>query len=437
MNEMDGIVVGEMGTINRWYLSMQGWIGATGMPDWIVDLLAVFLGLGIILVIAAIGYYIARAVVIRVFTIFARKTKNTWDDKILDRGVIQKLCHVVPAGLIYLSATLIFPANHRLLIIFLHMLASVYAVAMVLMAANAFLNAVHDIYRTYPISKTRPILPYIQLVKIVVFFFGGVLIVAVLVRESPLKLLFGLSAVGAMFMFVFKDSILGLVASILVSANDMVKPDDWISMPSRNADGVVLEITLNTVKVQNWDRTIVTFPTYALMYDSCINWKGMTESEGRRITRNLNIDVRSVHICSEEELDYLERIDLISDYVRKSREEYRVLSEREGFDPSVVVNGHRLSNVGIFRQYVAEYLRHSDFVDSTGTLMARMLEPTTQGLPIQVYCFSKIKDWVQYEEVKGQIFDHLYSVLPAFNLVAFQELGGNDLKGMGAIGPKA
>ncbi|PIE84524.1 MAG: hypothetical protein CSA07_02095 [Bacteroidia bacterium] len=439
MNGMDGVVVGQLGTLQRWYLSMQEGLHALGLPAWVNGLLASLIGLALLLLIATVAYYVTRGVVVYAFTVFARRTRNTWDDKVLDRGVIQKLCHVVPAGLIYLGATLLFPPNHHVLILILHMASSIYAVVMVLLAANALLNAVHDIYQTFPVAKTRPIMPYLQLVKIAVFFFGGIIIVAILVQKSPLTLLFGLSAVGAMFMFVFKDTILGLVASILVSANDMVKPDDWITVPSHGADGVVLEITLNTVKVQNWDRTIVTFPTYALMYNSCINWKGMTQSAGRRIARHLNIDVRSIHVCSEQELDQLERIDLIADFVRRARADHRALAQQEGSgpDPDLVASGHPLTNVGLFRQYVSEYLRRSPVVDQTGTIMARMLDPTPQGLPIQVYCFSNIKDWVQYEEVKGQLFDHLYAVLPAFNLEAFQELGGNDIKRMGAIAPRA
>ena len=243
-----------------------------------------------------------------------------------------------------------------------------------------------------------------------------------------MSLLVGMGASAAILMLVFKDTILGLVASGQVSANNMVKPADWIEMPSRKADGTVLEITLNTVKVQNWDRTISTIPTYALVSESFTNWKGMEESDGRRIKRSIYIDMRSVKFCPPELIEKLKRIHFVKDYIEQRSKEIEEYNAKMGFDTTIPVNGRRMTNLGIFRRYLEFYLRNNPKINQGATLMVRQLQPTELGIPIEIYCFSTEKAWVIYEGVQADIFDHVLSVVPEFELRIFQNPSGDDFQ---------
>jgi miniconductance mechanosensitive channel len=290
------------------------------------------------------------------------------------------------------------------------------------------LNALHDIYLTLEVSKTRPINGYVQLIKIIVYTLGGIVIISILINKSPAKLLVGMGASAAILMLVFKDTILGLVASVQVSANNMVKPGDWIEMPSRGADGSVLEITLNTVKVQNWDRTISTFPTYALVSESITNWKGMEESDGRRIKRSIHIDMRSVKFCPPELLEKLKRIHLIKDYIVQRSKEIEEFNKKMEFDTSMPINGRRLTNLGVFRKYLESYLKENPSINSKATHMVRQLQPTERGIPLEIYCFSAEKAWVVYEGVQADLFDHVLASIPQFELKIFQNPSGDDFQ---------
>jgi miniconductance mechanosensitive channel len=289
------------------------------------------------------------------------------------------------------------------------------------------LNAVNDIYMTTSYAHHRSIKGYLQLLKILVFFLSSILIVAVILGKDPTVLIAGLGAMAAVLMLVFKDTILGFVASIQLSANDMVKIGDWIEMPSHRADGTVIDITLNTVKVQNWDKTITTIPTYALVSDSFNNWKGMEESGGRRIKRSIFIDVNSIRFIDVDMLKKFERYELIRDYVVRKQEEITQYNKERNLSDEDLISGRRQTNVGIFRKYLENYLKANPNVRQDMTFLVRQLQPGDKGLPIEIYVFSKETAWAVYEGIQADIFDHVFAVVPEFGLRIFQAPSGNDI----------
>jgi miniconductance mechanosensitive channel len=268
---------------------------------------------------------------------------------------------------------------------------------------------------------------------LILFLTFTILVIAMVVGRSPVVFLSGLGAVTAILLLVFKDTILGFVAGIQIAANDMVRPDDWIEMPKYGADGSVIDVTLNTVKVRNWDKTVTTIPTYALISDSFKNWRGMTESGGRRIKRALHLDMTSIRFCDEEMLDRFKKIQFIREYLERKLEEISRHNRECAVDESVLVNGRRLTNVGTFRAYIEAYLRNHPMVHQEMTFLVRHLAPTEHGLPIEVYVFSKDQRWAVYESIQADIFDHLLAVVPEFDLRVFQSPTGSDVRSLRTI----
>ena len=257
---------------------------------------------------------------------------------------------------------------------------------------------------------------------------SGILIISILLDRNPNVLLAGLGAMGAVLLLIFKDSILGFVASIQLSGNDMVKIGDWVEMRSRGADGTVIDITLNTVKIQNWDRTISTIPTYAMVTESFTNWQGMEESGGRRIKRAVNIDMTSIKLCDKAMLNRFEKFLLIRDYVKEKEKEIEEYNKLKNISAEDIISGRRQTNVGIFRKYLEVYLRQHPMVNNEMTFLVRHLHPTEKGLPIEIYVFCKDKAWARYESIQADIFDHIFAVIPEFELNVFQEISGSDLR---------
>jgi miniconductance mechanosensitive channel len=356
------------------------------------------------------------------------------------------LAHLVPAFILYHSADFSYPIIHQELTElseatlsmlakdyyfslagFLTKTAQIYFVLTFIFVLNSLLNAGLDIYNTTPYAKNRPIKGYIQLFKILIFSLSGILIISILLERDPTVLLAGLGAMGAVLLLIFKDSILGFVASIQLSGNNMVKIGDWIEMRSRGADGTVIDITLNTVKVQNWDRTISTIPTYSMVTESFINWKGMEESGGRRIKRAINIDMNSIKLCDSALMNRLEKFLLIRDYVREKEEEIREYNRKKNISDEDVISGRRQTNIGVFRKYLEVYLRQHPMVNNDMTFLVRHLHPTEKGLPVEIYVFCKDKAWARYESIQADIFDHILAVIPEFDLRVFQEPSGADI----------
>ena len=291
---------------------------------------------------------------------------------------------------------------------------------------SSFLDLFLTIYGSSKTSHDIPLKATVQVIKIVVYFVCGIFIVSLILNKTPLYLLSGLSALGAVLLLVFRDSILGFVAGIQLIANRMVAKGDWIEMPKYDADGDVIEIALTTVKVQNWDKTIATIPTYALIGESFKNWRGMKESGGRRIKRTINIDVSTIKFCNEEMLKRFSEIQYIANYIQIKKEELSTYNDENEVDSTSLANGRRLTNVGTFRAYTVAYLRNHPMISQEMTFLVRHLAPAGYGLPIEIYVFSKDTIWVNYEGIQADIFDHLLAVVPEFDLKVFQNPSGSD-----------
>lgn len=404
------------------------WLQGLGLSVDLAQFVKVTTSVIAIILIAILANFIAKKIIVVALTAITKRTKSTWDDFLVHRKVFHKLSHLAPALVIQFTIGIALYDYNPSLSHLIEKFTYAYIAAAWVLVLSSLLDALHDIYLTTEASKMRPIKGYIQLVKIVVYVLGGIVIVSILINKNPMNLLVGMGASAAILMLVFKDTILGLVASVQVSANNMVKPGDWIEMPSRGADGVVLEITLNTVKVQNWDRTISTFPTYALVSESITNWKGMEESNGRRIKRSIHIDMSSVKFCSPELLEKLKRVHLIKDYIEQRSKEIEEFNKKMGFDTSMPINGRRLTNLGIFRKYLESYLKENPSISSEATQMVRQLQPTERGIPVEIYCFSAEKAWVIYEGVQADLFDHVLASVTQFELRIFQNPSGVDFQ---------
>jgi len=386
----------------------------------------------LVLLLAYLADYLTKHILVVSITRMVRKSKAKWDDALVNRRVMHRISHLAPAIIIYLALRIgleEFPDLRS----FLLTGVQIYIIFIVLLTLDAMLSAVHDIYQTYPMSRERPIKGYIQVAKILIHSIGGILILSMVVGKSPTAILASMGALAAVLILVFRDTILGFVSSIQLSANQMVKPGDWISMPERNADGIVLEITVNTVKIRNWDKTISTIPTHALINESFQNWKGMEESKGRRIARAINIDIKSIQFCTEDMLERFKKFKLIRDYINQKQEEIDAFNKAEGITDEDTVSRRRLTNVGVFRKYVETYLEKHPKIHSSQLpyiIMVRHLQPTDRGLPIQIYGFSKEQQWKRYEQVQADIFDHILAVVPEFELRIFQNPSGDDFRSL-------
>lgn len=381
------------------------------------------------LILVAIASYlafvIARKYITQILAAMARKTKSNWDDVLIERHVFNRLSYLVPTYLLYwLLPSVLSPypeiANLSLLAI------EVYSIIIIMLVAVAFLDSILHIYTQYDIAKAKPIKGYIQVGKILVYILSFLTIISLLIGQSPIILIGGLGAFSAVLLLVFKDAILGLVAGVQLSSNDMLRPGDWISMPKYEADGTVMDITLTTVKVQNWDKTISTIPAYSLFSDSFRNWRGMEESGGRRIKRSVNLDINSIRFCTEEMLEKYKQFQYIRDYVENKQIEIQQYNSQKKVNTKVLVNGRRQTNIGIFRAYLKAYLNNHPDVNNKLTMLVRQLQPTENGLPMEIYVFSAKQAWADYEAVQADIFDHIFAIIPEFDLRAFQNPSGRD-----------
>ena len=298
-------------------------------------------------------------------------------------------------------------------------------------AAGGLLNALNDIYvESYAEAGNRPIKGYLQVVSLFLHVAAGIMVVSVLASLNPLVFLGGLGALTAVLMLVFKDTILSLVASVQIMSNDMIRIGDWVEMPQANADGDVIDIALHTVKIQNWDKTISAVPTHKFISESFKNWRGMSESGGRRISRAIHLDMNSIHFLSGEEITELSRLEFLHDYLNAKRKELEVANQRDVPGEDVVPDQRRLTNVGTFRAYVLHYLGGHPKIHQEMTLLVRQRPPGPQGLPLEIYCFSNDTVWANYEALQADIFDHLIASLPEFGLRIFQEPTGGDVKSL-------
>ncbi|MGB8454894.1 MAG: mechanosensitive ion channel family protein [Anaerocolumna sp.] len=369
---------------------------------------------------------ILKKLILRLLTIYIKSNKQKWDNVMLERQVFRKLAYIIPAIVVYNFA----PVFHYYEII-IKRITLTYIFIVAILVLDAVLDSINEIYKFYPISRVRPIKGLIQVVKIVIYIIMGIIIVANLMGQSPIALLSGIGALTAVFSLVFKDSILGFVAGIQLTSNNMLQIGDWIEMDKYGADGEVDEITLNTVKVRNFDKTIVTIPAYALVADSFKNWRGMQESGGRRIKRAIYIDTTSISFCTEEMLEKFKQIHYLEDYIIKKREELRKYNQENGVSEDQFINGRHLTNIGTFRIYILNYIENHPGMRKEMTHLIRQLPPGEYGLPLEIYAFTKYTDWIDYENIQADLFDHILSVAAEFGLRIFQNPTGQDLRILG------
>jgi len=386
-------------------------------------------GLAALLAVAITINLIVKHVLVRAVRAFAKRSDATWDDALVAHNVFGRLVQIVPALIIYVGASVVpdLPAEGVQLI---RNVAMGYMVLMLTLALTAMLGAANTIYSATPVAKDRPLKGFVQLVQILLWILGGVLIISAVLDRSPLLLLSGFGAMTAILLLVFKDTILSLVASVQLSAQDMVRVGDWIEMPQFGADGDVVDVQLHTVKVQNWDKTITTIPTHRLITDSFRNWRGMSQSGARRIKRAIHIDVSTIRMQTKDEVDHFMRFALLSDYIKTKQKELADYNAGLETEVDEEVNRRRLTNVGTFRAYAFNYLKNHPNIDQGKTLIVRQLGSGPEGLPIEIYCFANTTDWAVYENIQSDIFDHLMAIVPEFGLRLFQKPAGTDLSNL-------
>lgn len=399
-----------------------------GMDDELADSLDHFIAFVILILIAVLADYICRRVLLRAVAKLVKKTRATWDDIVFDHRVMVRLSHSVVPLIVYLFIPVAFADTSSTTVDLIQRICLVCIIFSVLFFLQAFLNAAYTVYNETGRYRNRPLKGMVQTVQVAMWIVGAITILGVLTGRDPLGLLAGLSALSAVAMLVFKDSIMGFVSGIQLSANNMLKVGDWIKMPKYNVDGTVTEVTLNTVKVRNWDNTVSTVPPYALVSESFENWNAMRESGGRRVKRSINIDMNSVRFCTPEMLERYRKIDLLKDYIDRTERELKAYNAEYEVDNAESVNARRLTNLGVFRAYLVAYLRSLPVVNTDLHCMVRQLQPTEYGIPLELYFFSRIKDWVPYEGIQSDVFDHVLAVVHEFDLKIFQMPSGDDVQ---------
>lgn len=406
-------------TITTWLLQYK-----LSLPA--ADLLGLTITILYISGLALLANLVAKLLIHHVIHPLIHKTSVKWDDLLIQNGVIVRFSHLIPAAVINLMTPTLF-ANAPKIIASFQVIVNAYLILIGLLVIDALLNCIRTLWGYSSMGKRYPANSAIQAAKLIINLIGAVFILSVIMGKSPVVFFSGLGAATAILLLIFKDAILGLVAGIQLSVNNMVMVGDWIEMPARGADGDVIDVSLTTVKVQNWDKTITTIPTYALISDSFKNWRGMSESGGRRIKRALYLDMRSIQFADAQLLERFKRMRLLRPHLEAKLEEIQKYNSEVGDDLAELINGRRLTNVGTFRAYCLAYLRNHPKVRSDMTLMVRQLSPTPNGLPLEIYAFCNDIVWANYEGIQGDLFDHLLSILPEFKLNIFQAPSGSDL----------
>lgn len=402
------------------------WISGYGVAPPVASLIGTVAGFLYLLLFALLANSLAKRIIIHLIHPLIRKTGNRWDDLLIEHGVFTRFSHLVPAAVIHFFTPTVF-ANSPGILGFFQSAVNVYLILIALYVIDGGLNFFRSLWEASPGARRFPAKSFVQAAKLVINLIGFILLLSALLGKSPLVFFSGLGAVTAILLLIFKDAILGLVAGIQLSVNNMVTVGDWIEMPARGADGDVIDVSLTTVKVRNWDKTITTIPTYALISDSFKNWRGMSETGGRRIKRAIHIDMRTIRFADEELLERFKRFRLLRPYLESKLDEIQKYNANVGDDLSELVNGRRLTNIGTFRAYCVAYLRNHPKIRQDLTLLVRQLAPTPQGLPIEIYTFTNDTAWARYEDIQADLFDHMLAILPQFKLSAFQSPSGSDI----------
>ncbi len=401
--------------------------GGEGLAGWLDahPLTAAAVGLGAVLLIAVVAQLFARGVVLRVFTAMARRSSATWDDALIEHRLFHRAAMAVPAMVFHQLAGWV-PHLSQGGVALIERLALCALVLISLRTLGALFSAANAIYARFPMARNRPIKGYLQVVLIVAWIFGVVVVIATLMDRSPWMLLSGLGAMTAILLLVFRDTLLSLVAGVQLTTNDLIRMGDWIEMPQFSADGDVVDIGLHAVKVQNWDRTITVIPTHRFLEHSFKNWRGMQESGGRRIKRAFHVDMSTIRFLTDEEVAHFGGFSLLSDYIARKTQELAEYNAAH-VTPGLISNARQLTNVGTLRAWIIAYLKQHPGVHQDMTFLVRQLAPTPEGLPIEIYVFCNDIRWAEYERVQADIFDHVLAMVPRFGLRVFQAPSGHDL----------
>ena len=398
---------------------LKEWLISIGIPKDISLYVSLIIDIILLFIVCYIVYLVTKKIIFKIVSAFIKKTKSDWDDILLKGKVFNSISHLAPVIILRLFIPLVFsdfPATIPILI----KATDIYFIFIIVRTINLFFDSLEIVLKKTPALSDKPMHSYFQLLKIIVYLLGAILVISVFINKSPIYLISAFGAMSAVLLFVFKDTILGFVASIQLSANDMLRVGDWITMKKYGADGDVLKITLNSVKIQNFDKTIVTVPTYALISDSFQNWSGMSESGGRRIKRALNIKINDIKFCTKEMLAKYKKIELVKDYVNEKIIEIEEYNKNIKADKTQLINERKLTNVGVFRKYIDAYLKNNENIKKDFTLMVRQLPPTETGLPLEIYTYTKTVDWLEYENIQSDIFDHIIASAKEFDLEVFE-----------------
>ena len=392
-------------------------------------LLPVVAGSLILLLVAILADLVAKRLLLVAIRAVATRTRSDWDDALVEHKVFGRLAQIIPAIIVYSGVDLL-PGLSEADEAVVRNVAGAYMILVIILTLTAVLSAANHVYESRPIARHRPIKGFVQLAQVALYILGAILVIAALIDRSPVILLSGLGAMTAVLLIVFKDTLLSLVASLQLTGQDMIRVGDWLEVPQFGADGDVIDVALYTVTVQNWDKTVTKIPTHRLISDSFKNWRGMSESGGRRIKRSINVDFNSIRFLTDEEVQRFKDFALLKGYIEAKEAELNAYNEALDAPGGSGVNLRRLTNVGTFRAYIYNYLKHHPKIHDRMTLIVRQLQPGTEGLPIEIYCFSNDIDWVAYEGIQADIFDHIGAIAPEFGLRLYQRLAGADLVGL-------
>ncbi|RKZ18115.1 mechanosensitive ion channel family protein [bacterium] len=409
------------------FQSLQELLETWGMSASWSPAIASAIALIILVIVALIVDLISRRILLNIFIAIARRSSASWDDELVENEVLHQLAHLPPTMLVYSALPIVLVGWTGWIVDLLQHAALVYLVIVVVIAIYRTLNAALAVYNRTQVSSRVPLRPVVQLLQGILIFAAVVMVVAMLINKSAAALLGGFGAFAAVLMLVFQQPLLGLAAGIQLSANRMVRRGDWISVPKFGADGTVTQISLTTVSVQNWDKTISSVPTHALMTDTFRNWRGMEESGGRRVKRAILIDLNTIRFMDDKLRERMNRLQFLREHLTQREEEVARFNRENQVDESSPANGRRLTNIGSFRAYLEHYLHAHEQVSDSMTFLVRQLDPTPQGLPIEIYVFLTEQRWAEYEAIQADIFDHILAVVPEFGLRAFQQPGGQDL----------
>lgn len=390
------------------------------------EFIAFIITIIVIITLCIVLRTIIKYILGKVFNTISQRIMHSWDDVLYKNKLFHRLSNIIIPIILYTMINTL-PVKYN----YLNNIAGIISVLVLMLLIDSIISSVDAIYRLHEISKIRPIRGFLQVIRVAMYIICGIIAISYLIGKSPMVLLGSIGAMTAVTSIIFKDAILGFVAGIQLTSNDMIRIGDWIELPKNFANGTVIDISMTTIKVQNFDKTITTIPAYTMVSESFINWRGMETSGGRRIKRAIYIDAFDVQMCNDEMIERLKRIELIKDYLASKLEEIKIYNEENGIDLDEMVNGRRITNIGTFRAYIAEYIKNHSGIHKEMAIMVRQLAPDDKGISLEVYAFTNTTVWAEYEAIQSDIFDHIYSVAKEFGLHIYQKPSGNDVRNAG------